>query len=135
MIDLSADLVLGIHRHDQESYTVEFRFSLPDSDAEVRLGQGQPILTQFDLAKIRTLLNDPNEVGLELGRALFAEPAIKSAFDQARAATHAQDFPLRLRLLIEYHAPELHNLPWETMQTRKTSRFCSAVINCIFLDT
>ena len=33
----SADLEIGLHRYDAESYSVELRFSHPESDADVRL--------------------------------------------------------------------------------------------------
>jgi len=43
-----ADLELGLHRREGGSYAVEFRFSQPESDADIRLGQGNPVLAQFD---------------------------------------------------------------------------------------
>ncbi len=36
-----ADLEIGLHRRDAGTYTIDFRFSQPNSEADVRLGQGQ----------------------------------------------------------------------------------------------
>ncbi len=55
----SADLEISLHRHDAESYLVEFRFSQPDSDADIRLGHGELSLIHLDLEAIQTLAYDP----------------------------------------------------------------------------
>ena len=35
-----ADLEIGVHRYDPTSYTLEFRFCQPNSDAETRIDRG-----------------------------------------------------------------------------------------------
>jgi hypothetical protein len=55
----SADLEISLHRHDAESYLVEFRFSQPDSDADIRLSQGEPALVRLDLKVLQDLIYDP----------------------------------------------------------------------------
>ena len=109
-----ADLELGLHRYEAGAYTVELRFSLPNSDADMRLGQGEPIRIMLDLAALNDLL--PDEYGPALSAALFASPELKSAFVQAVSGAQAQDAALRLRLLIGPSAPELHSLRWETLR-------------------
>ncbi len=44
-----ADLEIGLHRRDASVYVIEFRFSQPNSEADVRLDQGQSAQAAFDL--------------------------------------------------------------------------------------
>ena len=111
-----ADLEISLHRHDGGTYAVEFRFSQPDSDADIRLTQGKPALAEFDFARLRAQANNPSAYGQELAQRLFADPAVASAFAQARASAASLDIPLRLRLLVGPSAPELHALRWETLR-------------------
>jgi len=111
-----ADLEISLHRHDASSYAVEFRFNLPDSDADIRLGVGKPALAQFDLDALSSQAHDPDTYGQALSQSLFADPAILTAFGQARASAQSQDVPIRLRLLVGPSAPELHRLHWETLR-------------------
>ena len=108
-----ADLEIGLHRRDAERYTVEMRFSPPDSEAEVNpLPQGTPPM-RLDFQRLRA---DAEDQGRVLGDSLFAVAAVRDAFGDARAAAEAADVPLRVRLFIGPSAPELHNLRWETLQ-------------------
>jgi hypothetical protein len=111
-----ADLVIGLHRHDAVSYSIEFRFVQPESDADIRLGQGEQILTQIDMEELQQVSHDPIAYGKVLTNFLFADPAARSAFDQARTSAQTLDAPIRLRLLVGASAPELHSLRWETLQ-------------------
>ena len=113
-----ADLEIGLHRHDPESYSVEMRFTPPDSDAEVRLVRGDLATAQFDLAALRELALDPAAYGHALGQGLFGDATdseVRAAFDQARVAANSQGVPLRLRLFIGPSAPELQGLNWEML--------------------
>jgi hypothetical protein len=111
----SADLEISLHRHDAESYLVEFRFSQPDSDADIRLGQGEPALVRLDLKALQDLIYDPLAYGKKLTEYFFADSQVRSAFEQARASAQSLDAPVRLRLLFGPSAPELNNLWWETL--------------------
>lgn len=113
-----ADLEIGLHRHDADSYIVEMRFSQPDSDAEIRLMREtkDPALVQFDVGRLRTLALDADAYGKSLGDSLFSHPAAQAAFSQVRASVQSLDKPLRLRLLIDPGTPELHALRWETLR-------------------
>ncbi len=112
----TADLEVGLHRYDSQQYVVEFRFSPPNSEGDVRLGQGDAMLAQFDLAQLRSLLYDPLAYGQALTAGLFADPKVKSAFAQAFAAAQSSNVPLRMQLLVGPSAPELHALHWETLR-------------------
>ncbi len=110
-----ADLEISLHRHDSGAYSVEFRFSQPDSDADIRLAQDAAPLARFDLDALSALTHDPKAYGQKLTGSLFAEPTVLTAFAQARTAAQSLDTPLRLRLFIGASAPELHRLRWETL--------------------
>ncbi|HSF83852.1 MAG TPA: CHAT domain-containing protein [Anaerolineales bacterium] len=116
MMNEYADLEISLHRHDASSYAVEFRFSQPDSDADVRLGVGKPALVQFDIDALNAQIHDPAAYGQALSQSLFADPAIQTAFGQARASAQSLDVPIRLRLLVGPSAPELHRLHWESLR-------------------
>jgi len=110
-----ADLELGLHRRGEGHYAVELRYVQPGSDADIRLS-GEEILAALDLAQLRDLQLDPAAYGQALSAQLFAAPALRSAFAQARASAASLDAPLRVRLFIGPSAPELHSLRWETLR-------------------
>jgi hypothetical protein len=111
-MDQIAELEIGLHRREAETYAVEFRFSLPESDAEVRLGQG---VARFNSSALAQLSPGSAEYGQSLTKSLFADPAVQSAFTQAFASAQSQGLALRLRIFIGPSAPELHSLHWETL--------------------
>ena len=111
-----ADLEMGLHRRDSDSYTIELRFSQPESDADIRLVRGDPALVQFDMERLRALTLDQAEYGQLLSQSLFADPAVQTAFAQARSTAQTLEAFLRLRLFIGPSAPELHSLCWETLR-------------------
>jgi CHAT domain/SIR2-like domain len=109
-----ADLEIGLHRRDADSYAVDMRFNQPDSDADIRL-LADLALARFDSAQLHDLALDPTSYGQALSASLFAEPAVRAAFDQACTSAQSLDAPLRVRLFIGPSAPELHTLRWETL--------------------
>jgi hypothetical protein len=111
-----ADLEIGLHRRDADSYGVELRFSQPGSDADVRLVRGGPSPVHLDFERLRALSLDSAAYGQLLGESLFADPAVWTAFAQARSTAQALEVGLRLRLFIGPSAPELHSLRWETLR-------------------
>lgn len=110
-----ADLEISLHRRDAGFYSVEFRYLQPGSEADIRLGQNEQALAQFDLEELDGLILDTPAYGQMLTQGLFADPALQTAFGQARASAAALNVPLRLRLLVGPSAPELHRLHWEAL--------------------
>ena len=108
-----AELEIGLHRREAETVAVEFRFSLPESDAEIRIGQG---IARFDSAALAQLSPGGAEYAQALTKSLFADPAVLSAFTQAYASAQSQGLDLRLRIFIGPSAPELHSVRWETLR-------------------
>ncbi len=129
-----ADLEIGLHRHDADSYVVEMRFSQPDSEADIRLMRDtrEPALVQFDIDLLRSLALDAEAYGKKLGESFFGHPAVRSAFDQVRASAQTGDAPLRLRLLIDPGAPELHGLRWEMLRDPGDDRLLFTGENILF---
>jgi hypothetical protein len=124
-----ADLEISLHRHTSGSYAVEFRFNLPGSDAEVRLGQGQANLAEINLDRLRPLLLDPAAYGRELTGSLFGDPAVSTAFAEAQPQP-SPVLPLRVRLLIGAGAPELHSVRWERSTIPRTALPCAPPRTC-----
>lgn len=112
-----ADLELSLHKFDAGRYSVQFRFSQPGSEADTGLGQEKPVWVELnpeDEAFAADVFN-PEAYGKTLTEALFKDPALQTAFAQARASAQSQNLPLRLRLWISASAPELHRLRWEML--------------------
>ena len=66
-----ADLELSLHRRESDTYTVELRFSRPDSDADIRF---DPAEARFDWDALGAQALDPTAYGQALTRGLFADP-------------------------------------------------------------
>lgn len=110
-----ADLEISLHQRDTSSYTVEFRFSQPNSEADILIDQGQAPLVKFDLNQLKQLAGDPESYSQLLTESFFGDTNVKNAFLQARTSAQSLDLPLRIRLRIGSSAPELHSLRWETL--------------------
>ena len=125
----SADLEIGLHRRDSDSYAVDFRFNQPDSDTDVRLGQGT---ARFDLQALGKLQPGSQEYSQALTSSLFSDPAVQTAFAQALTSAQTQNLPLRVRLLIGPSAPELQSLHWETINNPQDNSPLASGENLLF---
>lgn len=105
----AADLEIGIHRRDGQTYAVEIRLLPPGADEEVRPDSGS---MELDLDALRGESSD-EKYGELLGGALLMENKVREAFTNARAVADAADADLRIRLLVGPTAMELHTLRWE----------------------
>ena len=105
----AADLEIGIHRRDGQTYAVEIRLLPPGADEEVRPDSGS---MQLDLDALRGESAD-DKYGELLGGALLMDDKVREAFANARAVADAADADLRVRLLFGPTAIELHTLRWE----------------------
>ena len=110
-----ADLEIGVHSRDSGTYAVEFRFSQPNSEADVRMGQDQPALFAPDRAVLGQAASDSQAYGKLLTESFFAEPAIQTAFAQARTSSETLGLMLRVRLMLGASASDLNSLYWETL--------------------
>jgi hypothetical protein len=109
-----ADLELALRRHDERSYSVDLRYNAPDSDADQRLIADGDGVVEIDVHALRQLEPDWKAYGSALHHAVFAG-AVGSAFSDAGKNAQSRDAILRVRLVIEPSAPELHSVHWETL--------------------
>lgn len=108
------DLEITLTRWEKDSYRVELRYSQPGSETDTRLNA--PATVRFDLAALRALELQPDEYGKQLGANLLGDENVKTMFAQSRASAQAQKLDLRLRLIIDPTAAELHELRWEMLR-------------------
>jgi hypothetical protein len=105
-------LEIGLFRHDATSYDVVLRFDQPGDQGGLAPDRG---LVQFDFRRLTERRVDPDAYGQLLCDCLFGDQAVKDALESARRAAEVGDMKLRLRLLIDRSAAELHGLFWETL--------------------
>lgn len=92
------------------------RFTQPNSDADVRLGQAEQVSVQIDIDALQAEILDSAAYGKMLAASLFADANVLSGFQQARASAQTLKVPLRVRLLIGPSAPELNSIYWEALR-------------------
>jgi hypothetical protein len=112
-MDKYADLEIGLRRREADVYGVDFRFSQPNSETDIRPSQGA---ARLDFKAINIHPPGSAEYGRALSEALFGDPAVNTALAQALASSQSLSLALRLRLLIDASAPELHSLHWEALR-------------------
>lgn len=110
-----AELEISLRNATKGLYAIEYRFRQPGSQAEVRLGQEQPVVARLDLQALRSLVDDPASYARQLSQDFFADPAGRALFSRARATAAALRLSLRIRLSIAADAAELHAVYWETL--------------------
>ncbi len=129
-----ADLEIGLRRHAATGYVADLRYSQPDSDADIRLKRhnGDASPTEFDRERLREVSSDPTAYGQLLGENLLSDPEVRAAFEQARASAQSLDASLRVRLLIDPSASELHSLHWETLRDPRDGALLFTGENIVF---
>ncbi|MCA1647387.1 MAG: hypothetical protein LC797_18650 [Chloroflexi bacterium] len=106
-----AELLIRLSQDSGATYTVESRFSRPNSDAYTEPDAGQAV---FDLKALAGVV-DVDAYGVELSKALFADPSVLASYQSAVAVAADSQVPLRLRLSIDIDDEQLHALRWETL--------------------
>jgi len=124
-----ADLEISLSRRDADNFTVEMRFSQPDDQADRPPERGE---ASFNFKELRAQALDPTAYGLLLTESLFNNPELGGFFDKTNALAQAAEQSLRLRLLIDRSAPELHNLRWETLRDMQNEGFLAMDENLLF---
>ena len=81
-----ADLEIGLHRHDDQSYRLEPSLILPADEASHGLPGSTLLLTEFDRGALNTLLgtNDLTGYGTMLGEKLLP-PRLLALLTQGRS--------------------------------------------------
>ena len=111
------DLELTIHRQDQK-YAVDFRFSDPNSQADVGAGARTEMFASFDPGKLQGYLikGDMKGYGEELTRQFFSDNNLVTEFSGFRRAIEREEDRLRVRLNIRPSAQALYRFRWETLR-------------------
>src|SRR6267378_3723094 len=123
------ELEISLHRRDVASYKVELRFRDPDEQTEQR-AEAFPV--RFDMERLRELMIDPHEYGIELGRMLLGNADVRGCFEKARGAAQTTERRLRLRLCLDRWSADLHALRWETLCDPETRRRLAVDDNILF---
>ncbi len=123
-----ANLEVELRREEKGQYAVQFRYQAPNSAAETRPGGG---VAKVDLEALSELQLEPEKYGEALTGGLFGEPDVRNAFDAARASAEGLGVPLRMRLLIDGNAPELHQVRWETLHDPRDGSYLCANENLL----
>lgn len=124
---------IGINRHDEESFSVDTRFSNPQRD-DTRWIQCTSF-SRFDdsvLATLRSLELDIHAYGHLLTEHLFSDKTIATEFSQAYASSQSLGMVMRVRLLIGASASTLHRLRWETLQDPQTGNLLATSEQILF---
>jgi hypothetical protein len=121
------ELEIGLARRDGGGFTLELRLNDP-SASEVRAPQRATVY--LDPAKLRS--QDPSAVayGQALTDILFSDAEVRSYFREARR--DAKGRTLRLRLLIDRAASDLHSLHWETLRDPEDRSWLAINENVLF---
>ena len=85
----ASDLELTLRRQSADTYTVEARYTQPDSDADTRLGTGGTFVAHFDFTQLLSLASDPvaygrRSAGSSLATRLCRRPLRRCAPTRAR---------------------------------------------------
>lgn len=107
-----AELEIGLHCTQADTYEVELRFINPDSQAE-SIPKRAPCL--IDPEALLQLQLNPKAYGETLTTQLFHDKGILSYYKEVKAVIESTDYYLRIRLLINPSALELHALRWELL--------------------
>ena len=107
-----AELEIGLHRLQAESYQVELRFNNPASEAETAPHRGP---CQLDPQALTAFQLDPRAYGERLTSQLFSDEKALAYFQRTKTAVETADLSLRVRLLVGATAQELHALRWELL--------------------
>lgn len=131
-MDDYADLIITLSKLAEDAYIVELRFSRP-GDLGEKLPERGPALFKFvELGKVT---RDPQAYGLLLKDALFGDAAaanVREFFKQCLAVTQDDGHKLRLRVLVDRSALELHDLRWETLSNLAGDEFIAIDQECLF---
>jgi hypothetical protein len=103
-----AELEIGLERQGADSFAVDLRFSLPDSDADLGSKAEGCLIA---VGELRQLVLDPAAYGRRLGHDIFEFPDVRESL----AVAKARGLDLRFRLSIPPADKDLQGIRWETL--------------------
>ncbi len=109
------ELEFAIRRKDDTSYAVDWRSIQAGGETENR--SKTPAVLKLDFKQLsRSPLDPPTAYASLLTDSFFQDQGLKNALRDARTNSQGQNAALRVRLFIDYGAPELHGIYWELLQ-------------------
>jgi hypothetical protein len=123
------ELYISLTRSGDGQYWVELRFSQPDAQSETAPQRGP---AAFNFPELLKAARNPQVYGKLLSQAVFGDAPLLSYYKEALAITQNSNSQLRLRLLVDRSAPELHSLRWETLLDPADASFLSKDQNLLF---
>ena len=123
------DLEINLSRRDAESYAVEVRYSQPEDQADRPPERGS---ASFDFGELRKKALDTEAYGRLLGGCLLSDGELRGYVDKTLALSQQAEQKLRLRVLVDRSAPELHNLRWETLRVLEDEGYLAMNENVLF---
>ncbi len=129
-----ADLEIVLRQRHINGYIVDLHYKSPSDEADNRLTsyKGADSLINFDFEHLRELASEPAAYGQLLGKTLFSDPSVWAAFESACTTAYNQKAVLRVRLLIDPSASELHSLYWETLREPQDGQLLFTSENIVF---
>lgn len=118
MLRTYPDLEIRLDRTTESSYSIDYRLTLPEADADVGASMQDPQRIKINLASLQQLELDHKEYGRTLTECVFT-PKLRDALVAALTAADRKNESLRVRLFVGPTARELHSLRWETLQNPK----------------
>jgi hypothetical protein len=112
-------LEFKISRQQEGVYSIALSYDLPGSAAEIRMGQSQPAIMHLNLAELSFQVQDSQIYAQTLSTSFFSDINVRLFFEKALVNANTLSLPLRVRLLIDASAPELHSVRWELLSNPK----------------
>lgn len=108
---MNAELEIALKRLDAYRYSVDLRYTPPGHQTDEWVSGN----TRFDLTALRAAALDDESYGQQLTAMLLSDDKLRAKLVAVRHEAEAADADLRLRLLIDQSAPELHTVRWERL--------------------
>lgn len=116
MDKFTSDLEIEISRESPTNYAVQLRFSAAGAESELRLLKDKTeALEASALAPLADLKPGSDQYARILSEAFFKDKLVAIEFENAVTASKTLRTALRIRLLLDAEAPELHAIQWECL--------------------
>ena len=111
------ELEIQLSRLGEERYQVDFEYHTPMGELDIQPLRQGPADVSLDFKGLSALSLDAEAYGRLLSRDFFAAAEVESAFKEVLASARSLSAPLRVKLVIQPNAVELHDLHWETLRS------------------
>lgn len=119
-----ADLTITLNRLAQNQYWAQLHYTLPDGKTE-QSPASAPV--RFDFEALRIANYKPELYGSLLKDGIFNPQPLREYYLQSVPAAGGGGLDLRLRMLIDRSALELHALRWETLRDPDDDEFLALI--------